>query len=270
MPGAPDPIYVRARRALLDALQALGAHQRAVILVGAQAIYLHAGESDLGVAPYTTDGDLALDPSELAGEPKLDDALQAVGFVRSVGLVGTWISPGGVPIDLFVPEAVGGKGRRAARLGPHGDRVARKGRGLEAVLVDNGMMEIASLDESDPRTIAARVAGPAGLLIARLHKIADRHGSFGRQDDQDALDIYRLLRAVPTDDLANRTRRLLDTEIASRVTGDALGILETMFGSPRSPGSMMAARAVELVDDPALVAASVSALAADLLAAFKA
>ena len=41
MPGAPDPVYVLARRVLLDALQALGEQRSAVVLVGAQAIYLH-------------------------------------------------------------------------------------------------------------------------------------------------------------------------------------------------------------------------------------
>ena len=46
MPGEPD-LYVRARRALLDAADALEAHLDAVVLVGAQAIYLHAGEADL-------------------------------------------------------------------------------------------------------------------------------------------------------------------------------------------------------------------------------
>lgn len=43
--GEPDPVYVRARRALLDALQALGPHRAAVVLVGAQAVYLHVGEA---------------------------------------------------------------------------------------------------------------------------------------------------------------------------------------------------------------------------------
>lgn len=62
MPGAHDPEYIRARKTLLDALEALGAHSSAVILVGAQAIYLHTGEGDLAVAPFTTDGDLAFDP----------------------------------------------------------------------------------------------------------------------------------------------------------------------------------------------------------------
>jgi hypothetical protein len=57
-----DELYVIARRVLLDALDALGTHRAAVILVGAQAIYLRVGETDLAVAPFTTDGDLAIDP----------------------------------------------------------------------------------------------------------------------------------------------------------------------------------------------------------------
>ena len=54
MPGAPDPEYVLARRVLLDALQALGEQWSAVVLVGAQAIYLHTGDAELAVASYTT------------------------------------------------------------------------------------------------------------------------------------------------------------------------------------------------------------------------
>jgi hypothetical protein len=45
VPGAPDPLYILARAALLDALEALGAQREAAILVGAQAIYLHTGVS---------------------------------------------------------------------------------------------------------------------------------------------------------------------------------------------------------------------------------
>ena len=55
MPGAPDPLYVLARRILLDTLEALENQRQALVLVGAQAIYLHTGEADLAVAPYTTD-----------------------------------------------------------------------------------------------------------------------------------------------------------------------------------------------------------------------
>ena len=60
MPGAPDPLYVAARRVLLDALTALHDHLGAIVLVGAQAVYVHAGEGDLVVAPFTTDADLAI------------------------------------------------------------------------------------------------------------------------------------------------------------------------------------------------------------------
>ena len=47
MPGAPDPEYVLARKVLLDALQALGEQRSAIVLVGAQAIYLHTGDAEL-------------------------------------------------------------------------------------------------------------------------------------------------------------------------------------------------------------------------------
>jgi hypothetical protein len=67
-----DELYVIARRVLLDALDALGEHKGATILVGAQAIYLHTGDADLGIAEYTTDADLAFDPDLLAEIPPLD------------------------------------------------------------------------------------------------------------------------------------------------------------------------------------------------------
>jgi hypothetical protein len=78
MPGAPDPAYVAARRPLLDALEGLGSQREAVILVGAQAIYLHTGEDDgLAVAPFTTDADLSLDPDRLRPDPRLEQAMAA-------------------------------------------------------------------------------------------------------------------------------------------------------------------------------------------------
>src|SRR5438034_3834505 len=115
MPGAPDPRYVRARRVLLDALEALEEHRDAIVLVGAQAIYLHTGEGDLAVAPYTTDADLALNPAALADEPRLEALMRAGGFIRAPEpeRIGTWIGSDGVPVDLLVPEAVSGPGRRA-------------------------------------------------------------------------------------------------------------------------------------------------------------
>lgn len=75
--------YVQARTVLLDALEALQAHLDAITLVGAQAIYLWVGESDdLGIPPYTTDADLALNPAVLGPEPEIVETLQAAGFDR--------------------------------------------------------------------------------------------------------------------------------------------------------------------------------------------
>jgi hypothetical protein len=65
---------------LLDALEALAPHGDAVVIVGAQAIYLRTGDGDLTVAPYTTDGDLALDPSRLTEIPALEQAMGEAGF----------------------------------------------------------------------------------------------------------------------------------------------------------------------------------------------
>src|SRR5437867_876077 len=82
-PDAASPIapaYVEARRVLLDALTALAPQGSAVIVAGAQAIYLHTGDADLAIAPYTTDGDLTLDPSQLVDEPALESAMRSAGF----------------------------------------------------------------------------------------------------------------------------------------------------------------------------------------------
>ncbi|MCC7105342.1 MAG: hypothetical protein IT307_09390 [Chloroflexi bacterium] len=211
MNGEIDPVYVRARRVLLDALEALRDHQAAVLLVGAQAIYTHTGESDLAVAPFTTDADLALNPQRLADAPPLEELMQRAGFVRAADLshVGTWIGRYGVPVDLMVPELLGGSGRRGAKLGPHGNTVARKARGLEGAVIDNALRTIESLDPEDHRLAEVAVAGPSALLIAKLHKIADRRGMLNRRDDKDALDVSRLLRATSLDLLQAGVESLL-------------------------------------------------------------
>jgi hypothetical protein len=71
-----DPAYVTARKALLDVLDVLGPHLKSVILVGAQAIYVHTGEAEFAVSPFTFDADLAINPKELADNPKLSEVMQ--------------------------------------------------------------------------------------------------------------------------------------------------------------------------------------------------
>jgi hypothetical protein len=88
-----DELYVLARKVLLDAITALGSHRDAIVLVGAQAVYLRVGEADLAVAPFTTDGDLAIDPAVLAEIPPLENALRAAGFFpKTKDSVGIWIA----------------------------------------------------------------------------------------------------------------------------------------------------------------------------------
>ena len=274
MPGAPDPEYVLARGVLLDALEALGEQRNAVVLVGAQAIYLHTGDADLAVAPYTTDADVAIDPSRLRNDPKLAEALGGAGFYADTRHVGTWIMSRPlegraveVKIDLMVPEAVGGPGRRGARLGPHGNRAARKARGLEATLVDQQQRTIEALEDEDERAFEVAVAGPAALLVAKLHKIAERVDTPGRREDKDALDILRLLQAVPTEVIADGVRTLLDEQISADVTEEALSFLRDLFSEPSRLGCQMAARAAAPLEPEDTIAASCAFLTQDLLQA---
>lgn len=139
------PEYVAARKVLIDALEALAVHRGALVIVGAQAVYLRTLSVDLAVAPFTTDGDLAVHPHLLNDNPRLEDSMQDAGFklqITSQGATepGIWtrsVQSGDriidVEVDLIVPEGVAAPGgRRAARLPGHGRNAARKTRGLEA------------------------------------------------------------------------------------------------------------------------------------------
>lgn len=185
----PDPEYVAARRVLLDALELLSDHVDSIVVAGAQAVYLRTGDINIGVAAFTTDGDLAIDPGRLADAPSLPD-LMSQTFVpwkapSGAAEPGIWVTTarvGGreieVKIDLIVPEGIAPPGgSRGARLWPHGRRAARKASGLEAVVIDHDRMTISALNPSDDGTIDCRVAGPTALLIAKAHKIHDRFAS---------------------------------------------------------------------------------------------
>jgi hypothetical protein len=268
----PDPLYVAARRALLDALEALQLHLDALVLVGAQAIYLHVGEADLAVAPATTDGDVAIDPARLGPTPILENALRAAGFERERDVVGIWQTslevdgtPRIVQVDLLVPASLGGPGRRGARLPPHGRGVARKVVGLEGALVDRDVHLITALEAADHRSVRMAVAGPAALLVAKVHKIGERVRDADRRTDKDALDAYRLLRTVSTDDLVRRFRTLRANPISATVTEQAVAALPGLFGAARRPGVVMAIRAAGPLELGDTIAASLVALTDDLV-----
>lgn len=260
-------LVIAARRSLLDALDALAAHSDALILVGAQAVYLHAGEARVAIAEFTTDGDLAIDPALLGSDPLIESAMTAAGFKEVPNAPGSWESRGGTQIDLMVPAAVAGPGRKKSRgveAPPHDRHSMRRTRGLEASLIDNSMMSIHSLESGDERVHRVKVAGPAALIVAKMHKISDRLGT-ARSVNKDAHDVYRLLVAVDTDSLAAALESLMENEICAEVTSRALDIFRDLFATSNSAGSLMAGEAEGELGDPVQVGLAVSILANDLL-----
>lgn len=270
-PTGDADLLVAARGALLDALDALSVHTDAVIVIGAQAIYLHTGAAPVALAEATKDSDLALDTRRLAEHPLIEDAMLAAGFHLNLEdrQPGAWLNAQGVPVDLMVPDSLaGGSGRRGARIPPHSKHAARRAVGLEAAIIDHAPTEVRALASGDDRVHTANVAGPSALLVAKLHKLGERQGTRGRLVDKDAHDIYRLLVAIPTDDLAATLRRLQRNELAGPVTEHALIFLSELFAAGAdAAGSMMAGRAEEGVGEPQTVSASVGYLAEDLLTA---
>lgn len=277
--GADSPLgrldlLIAARSALLDALEALEEHRDAVIVIGAQAIYLRTKASPVALAEATKDSDLAIDPRELAEDPRIEEAMARARFYLNPfsQQPGAWMNPAGTPVDLMVPEAVAGPGSvgtRGARIPPHSKSATRRAAGLEAALVDNDELDVASLDPDDSRTSRVRVAGVAALLVAKLHKLGERAEAVpGRLIDKDAHDIYRILIDASTDQLAARLTMLSADSLAGDATDRAIEYLRVLFASgPDAIGSAMAGRAEEGIGDPSYVAQSVSYLAADLVAA---
>ncbi|MDA8197003.1 MAG: hypothetical protein M0019_07345 [Actinomycetota bacterium] len=257
-----DPRYVVARRVLLDALSALAPYGKAFIVAGAQAVYLRTGLNEVAVAPYTTDGDLALDPNLIGDEPALESTMRNAGF-ELAGMDTSEIEPGIwtrteevdghqliIPVDLIVPEAalINTSGRRGARLGVHGNRAARRAIGLEAALVDHATMTVTSLDPTDLRSIDVEVAGVAALLVAKAHKINDRvvSGRADRLNDKDAADVYRIMQTASSSDVGATLRELLSDKTAGGPTEKALVYLEELFGRREGEGVKMAQRALRL------------------------
>jgi hypothetical protein len=266
MADSVDPAYVTARRALLDVLDVLGPHLKSVILVGAQAIYIHTGEAEFAVSPFTYDADLVIDPKQLADSPKLVALMQVARFslADQPGLYRRTLD--GAQVDLLVPAALGGSGRRGARLGPQGNRAAMKVRGLEGALVDHAPVQVESLDEDDHRVHTIEVAGPSALLVSKVLKVAERvQGTQQRRDDKDSFDVFRLLRAVQTSEFTAGLNLLLSDDLSSDVTGEAIEAFKGLFGDAASAGVRMAVSHVRGIEPEDTISASCVALSQDLL-----
>lgn len=257
--------YVEARRVLLDALDALRPHLDAVVLIGAQAVYLRTTGRLPTYQPYTTDADIVLDPTRLLDIPPLGKSMTEAGFVLT-GEPGIWeahfLRPGFadeilVPVDLIVPERMASKaGRRSARLpGNHGKNTARKSPGVEGTVVDCGPIEIASFEPTDKRSVIINVAGEAALLVAKLHKLGDRLDKPERLQAKDAGDVYRLFDAVDPDRMAARLIKLLADDRSNSTTEVGLAFGDRLFATPSATGVRLAVEALRgIVPEPTVVA----------------
>jgi len=249
--------YIVARSVLLDALEALSAHLDALVLVGAQAVYLRTEAEQLGVAPYTTDGDVVIDPARLRQEPELEVVMKAAGFDldrKDDGSEepGIWIEyreidgkKVKVPVDLIVPtDAAPPGGRRGARLRGHSKMAARRIPGLEATLLDHDLMTVASLAGGDVRSFEIAVAGPIALLIAKAYKLHERLENEARPDrvdEKDAGDAYRIMRTADRQECVEVARRLVDHPELGGACLLGLQRLIVLFEGSRSQGTLMAA-----------------------------
>ena len=209
-------------------------------------------------------------PSCWVAAPAIVEAMSRAGF-RLGDQPGLYSREGLSQVDLLVPEAVGGPGRRAARLGAHGNRAAMKVRGLEGALVSHRVRKIISLVPGADRSCFLKVAGAAALLVSKVHKIGERleDGDARRQEQlpKDAFDIYRLLRAIDTTELASEFGFLQSHDISSLVTSGALSTFGSLFGSRSGMGTSLLVRSVGALEDPAFIIESSVALSRDLLEA---
>ena len=272
---SPRHEYIEARRVLLDALTTLEPHIEAVILIGAQAVYLRTDDRLPNYQPYTTDADLVIDPARLADVPPLSQVLSEAGF-KETNQPGRWKKqlkrPGCqgdiyVPVDLMVPSQIAPKkGRRRARLpGEHGDTVARKTTGVEGALLDYNHLEVPSLESEDNRRVVVKVAGTAALVVAKAHKLGDRLGDPNRLQSKDAGDMYLLFDATPVKDLVNKIRLLLMDKLSSKTAGQSLLYLDQLFRSPDSVGTKLAVDALKGVVDPSEVTSTITGYIHELL-----
>ncbi|MFL6111786.1 MAG: hypothetical protein ACJ786_10595 [Catenulispora sp.] len=250
-------------------MEALAEQVEAVVLVGAQAVYLRTQDADLSTQAYTADGDLALDPNALADEPRLEQAMRSAGFFQQPagsGQPGQWyrtekigVLTRDIPVDLLVPEIFAGeKGRRSAGIPPHDRMAARKVAGLELALFDSDVMYVSSLEPAaDPRHLEFKVAGITALLVAKAYKLGERLEASGKSRviAKDAGDVYRLMIGSNVEDVAATFDRLRQSEEIAEIVRTGLARLHTQFGRPRAPGVVLAQQALSGAVPPERVTA---------------
>lgn len=261
----PQDVTLAARRVLLDALEALGPHRSAAVLVGAQAVYLHAGAVELGVAAYTSDGDLGLDPAAVPAEPLIEEVMRAALFTREHpnrdAQPGIWYKHQtikgrdvAIEVDLLIPTELAPGTRRGVHLPPHDRQATHRVAGLGLAMEDNAIRPIESLEPLlDTRTFKIAVAGVNALLVSKAYKLGERVNDpkqARRLVAKDASDVIGLMISSNAYDIAAAFERLLAVERVSSTTRQGLAYLRQLFGTPAAPGVTLAIRSLAGVKDP--------------------
>ena len=198
----PHFLLVRSRDVLLKALMALRGHNEALTIVGAQAVYEHTKRFTDVPFTMTNDGDISVDPSMIMSEPRIAELFLEIGFRQSPDRPGIWLvdtdehSPPGV--DLLVPEAIAGPGRRGVRIDGQGRSAVGRAAGLEMALLDRERKLLQPIGSGTGGAVSVYVAGPSALLCAKSYKLAERiHdaelGKRSRVRAKDAGDVWRLM-----------------------------------------------------------------------------
>jgi hypothetical protein len=211
-----------SRRLLIDTIRQLEPFHESLTVVGAHAVFARV-ESVLPemVMPSTKDADLAVNPAFVASEPTILSLLAEAGLEPASadrpGIYG-YASESGRPqgdrttIDLIVPAAYAGAGRRAARI-PGQRNATTRAEGIELALYDRSSMMLHPLPgDPDQEPVEAMVAGHAALLVAKVYKIRDRVRDFGsrpyRLRPKDSVDVGLLMLASDPIEVAETMRRI--------------------------------------------------------------
>lgn len=258
-----------ARKALLDTLEALEIHLDALVLVGAQAVYLHTTDFDSEVAPATFDADFAIDVASLQTKPDIEFILTDNDFIYAEnGNPGQWLSPEGIPVDIMVPKKISGRpgNGRSARLEGHANKSVRVTEGLEGCVVSNSMMEIASLVPGDSRKFNLKVANPSSIIIAKSFKIAEHLRANRRIENKDSFDIFRLLAHVPIQNLVAQFEVLISNDLSRETTLKGLKYFENLFtANVDAPGILAIGASVQGLGNVQIRKASAFTLSKELL-----
>lgn len=258
-----------ARKALLDTLEALEMHLEALVLVGAQAVYLHTQDFISEVAPATVDADFALDVTKLESSPDIELVLLKSNFAYSeTGNPGQWVTPEGIPVDIMVPRKTSGRiGKgRSPRLEGHSNKSVRITQGLEGCVVSYQEMIVTSLSPQDTRSFQIKVANGASIIIAKCFKIAEHLEQERKIESKDSFDVYRLLSHLPIQQLVNEFNELLTNDISREVTLQGLDYFKRLFTAGTvAPGVVAVGVTVQGVGNVEVTKASALNLASQLL-----